>query len=185
MMKPGAYVVGRHLAMKGLAKLGVHQFIVVVPEHPKQFGYPTKDLGDGTIGIVIGAYVVSGRLKSETFAPSDLEAIRLFVTSGTSRVPGIQVETVNLEKSICWLAIDFALQKIMRTAMSYNSHEADKPVNYPKGLIGQLGNSCRNSNTWAQTVIEVAMGKNAVLEDFDGFDLCHDKRIDSTYFDPD
>jgi len=181
-MKPGAYVVGRHLAMSGLASLGVHQFIVLAPEFPQRFGFTTRDLGDGSLGIVIGAYDIGGRLRAEQFAPSDCQTLQQLLKSKTGKLAGVQTAKVNLELTVCLVAMDYGLQRIMRTALSYNGQEAKKPLAYPAGLGGQLSPNCRNSNSWAQTVIELAVGKGAVIEDFEGADLCSDKRIDPAYF---
>ena len=183
-MKTGAYVVGRHLAMSGLASLGVHQFIVLVPENPKRFGFPTKDLGDGSMGVVIGAYNVNGRLQSEQFADSDYQTIRQLLMSKLGKISGVQVEKVNLEKTMCLVNMDSGLERILRTALNYKGQEEKKPIPYPAGLSGQLSTSCLNSNSWAQTVIELAVGKGAVPEDFDGVDLCSNKRIDPSFFRP-
>ena len=97
-MKPGAYVAGRPLDMGWPASMGTHQFVILVPEDPLTFAFPTHDLGDGTKGLVIGAYNFSGRLQASKDAPSDSEALRKHLLKDKD-APKLQIEPVSLGTS--------------------------------------------------------------------------------------
>lgn len=180
-MKPGIYVIGRPLAMKWPANLGAHQFILLIPERANEVSLTLKDLGDGTKGIVVGAYAVGGKLSATFFDPSDTSTVHAMIADprNDSR---FQIERVNPEKSMCLVSLDRVIEHIVQIAKKYEAKEAKQLPSYPKGLSGMLSDDCRNSNSWAQTVIEIAVGPNAVLEDFDGADLCSDKRLAAEYF---
>lgn len=181
-MKPGAYIFGRHLAMSGLAYLGGHQFIVLVPEHPDQFGVLTRDLGDGSLGIVVGAYDVGGRLQSIMFAASDYDTVQRLLKTKDKILAGVKVDRINLNKTIHFNNLDQGLRRILNVAQNYRALQDKKPLKYPDGLLGQLSPTCLNSNSWAQTVVQLAVGPGAVPEHIEGLDLCNENRIDPSYF---
>jgi hypothetical protein len=180
---PGVYVAARDLA--GPAFLGTHQFLILIPQNPRRFRGKLRDLGDGTLGIVVGAHNVGGRLKVKFFEPSDLRATREFFNPG--RYVGLlapdfdtEIDLVDLSRSR-YGGIDAAIARILKAIDRYQVNEARKPISYPS-FAGQFRRNNINSNSWAQSVIQWTVGRGAVQEDFTGFDLGHQNRVKRSYF---
>lgn len=169
------YVAARDLA--GFF-LGTHQFIIIEPTDPSDYAVlgnnVLKDLGDGTNGIVVGAQN-RGDLVAEFFEASDYQATR---------------EHYNPGKYTSWYASDFdtevhkvdpngqtesALAK--RVCMLINNYMVNGThlrLKYPTAGMGI------NSNSWAQTVVQLAGG--TVTEDFFGLDVSHNRRVPAIMF---
>jgi hypothetical protein len=175
---PGVYVAVRDL--DGLHVRRAHQFLILVPKAPAFPG--TKDLGDGTKGIVVGAHNVAQRLQVLEFQKADVQATREYLNS---KAYGRPLRSFHFDSRPVRLSpkkgLDAVIREILRAITTYKHAEALRPISYPK--FWQQGSAgCINSNSWAQSVIECVVGKGAVANDFSGWDLCKDNRIDRSYF---
>ena len=178
-MNPGVYVAGRSLEGNAIARLGTHQFLVLVPEKEGPFTSDLRTLSDGTRAVVLGAYNIGGKLQSSLNASSD--SSRLDGHLKKSKDSGVTLKKVDLSKSP-FGKIDDAISALLRAHANYGVKQLKKPITYPVGLSGQLKSGCLNSNSWAQSIVETTLGKGAVDEDFPGLDTCRSNRIDSGYF---
>lgn len=169
------YVAARDLAS---VPIGTHQFIVIVPDNPNlqvHFVAPqgaivkARRLTASVSGFVIGAQnrSVNGtnRLIVEFFEPSDLQATREFFapkrhTSWYKSDFDTEAQRVQHRDS------DHAfIRQIFFLVKNFMINEMEENIPYPPGGIGY------NSNSWAQTVIEIAGGR--VSADFRGADVAH------------
>lgn len=168
---------------------GTHQFIILKPDNPGYFNSqrinnlgvtPMRDLGDGSLGWVIGGHNVNGRLKVKFFESADFQATR---------------EYLNPEKYTAWNKPDFSsegnivsspltdnqlITNLLQGSLNYNQFEAQNPINYPK--LWQQGTHV-NSNSWAQSILKYA-GGSGYKSDFFGLDASHQLKIDKDYFEP-
>lgn len=174
----GVYVAGRNLAMGGLGSLGGHQFIVLIPSDPAKFTN-VEPLGNGVQGIVIGAYNQSGRLQYAFNAPSDSDALEAYLT-GTGNALGLEIAMVEISKA--GKPVDGVITAVLDAAARYEAEEMKRPINYPPGPREQFSTGCLNSNSWAQSVIQNAVGTGVVQQDFPGIDTCKENQIDPSYF---
>ena len=158
--------------------IGTHQFLIIEPTGAADYGFLPKDilrdLGNGTKGIVVGAHN-RRHLKAIFFEEADYQATKEYYNPGkyvhwyssdydteVHKVdPGAQSES-SLAKRVLYLVNNFMLNE---------THLQHK---YPTGGFGI------NSNSWAQTVIELAGG--TVQEDFSGVDVSHRLRVPALYF---
>ena len=69
-----------------------------------------------------------------------------------------------------------AIREIIRLVDIYHMNQSMYKIKYPLAGLGF------NSNSWAQTIIELAGGK--VKSDLKGLDVANKKRIPKTYFMP-
>ncbi len=69
-----------------------------------------------------------------------------------------------------------AIREVFGLVNAYHINQSIDEIKYPPAGLGF------NSNSWAQTVIELAGGK--VQSDLKGFDVANKKRIPETYFTP-
>ena len=134
------------------------------------------DIGDGRSGVIVGAYNTDSRLQTEFNEATDLTAAR---------------EGFNPDKYTSWDTSDFDtelhkvglpdgmtndqyIDSIISAARNYKKNEGENNQAYPTAGLGT------NSNSWNQTLHEV-LGGDAV-EDFDGVDWGHDKRLPHKLF---
>lgn len=172
------YIAARDLA--GLVPIGTHQFIIIDNlSNPYQVGmlenkviHP-KNLGNGTLGYVIGAHNRKN-LEAIYFEKSDYEAtleyfdkkrVSFFKPDFDTEVIKVKFPNVD-EKS--------ATAKIIRIINAYSINQSIDSIAYPSSGFGF------NSNSWAQTVIELIGG--VVKSDLKGLDISNEKRIPATYF---
>lgn len=182
----GVFVAGRDLNTNATLGIGTHQYVILVPEDPSKFesmgDYAPRDLGDGTMGIVIGAHnvEVNGQdtLRAIPFEEADVEATREYYDPDSvgwfSSDFDTEAHPVNLEPS--GKSIDETITEVITATENYNSNDP-VPYGFPGG-----GEDARNSNSWAQSVIEETAGAGNVVEDFWGSDIYHDRRIDGGQF---
>lgn len=158
--------------------VGTHQFLIIEPTSPADYAVLTnerlRDLGDGTQGLVVGAHN-RGHLSAIFFETADYQATKEHYNPGQythwyasdydtevhTVSPGSQGESA-LIRRVIYLVNNFML----------NETHLQHP--YPSGGFGV------NSNSWAQTVIQLAGG--TVQEDFSGVDISHDLRVPALYF---
>lgn len=172
------YIGARDLS--GMA-IGTHQFIVIAKQGaftPQQIGFKSilaRHLGKGHYGIVIGAQN-RGKLVVEFFEKGDFTAAQehfgAISTKWYKSDYDAEVHQVNFPK----LSDKIAIDKVIMRIESYLLNQAQDPIRYPTAGLGV------NSNSWAQSVIEYAGGKG--MQNFDGFDVSHTRRIPKTYFEP-
>lgn len=173
------YIAARDLA--GLP-IGTHQYIVIeiTGNHfstARQNGktiHPRK-LGPNKIGYVIGAQN-RGNLQVEFFEKSDYQAtLEHFDNSKRSWYKSdfdAELIAVKFPKK----SEQEAIVKIYNMIDYYTINQELDRIKYPTGGLGF------NSNSWAQTIIELAGGIKP--SNLNGLDISHDKRIPKTYFDP-
>ena len=172
------YIAARDLA--GLP-IGTHQFIIIENQsnpHPaaKLFNeviYPKK-LGNGKLGYVVGAQNRKN-LAVEFFEKSDYEAtlehfdkkrLSFFKSDFDTEVIKVKFPKTNENA---------AIKKLFQLIDAYHINQMMDKIKYPTAGFGF------NSNSWAQTIIELTGGK--VQSDLSGFDISNKKRIPKTYFD--
>ena len=152
---------------------GTHQFIVIAGSlSPTKFGNKTwspRSLGNVN-GFVIGAQN-RGKLVVELFQISDEEAaMEYFGGIKTKWFKNDYDTEINLVK----FSDDHGTSRVIELIDNYILNQIQSPIKYPTAGLGT------NSNSWAQTVIELAGGK--VEGDMSGIDVSNDKRIPKTYF---
>lgn len=174
------YIAARDLA--GMVPIGTHQFIIIdnlsTPYQSAKLAGETirpKPLGNGKLGYVIGAHN-RGNLEAIYFEKNDYEAtleyfdkkrVRFFKSDFDTEILKVKFPNIN-EKT--------AILKIIRIVDAYSINQSMDKIAYPPAGFGF------NSNSWAQTVIQLAGGK--VQSDLNGFDISNNKRIPKTYFTP-
>ncbi len=174
------YIAARDLA--GIVPIGTHQFIIIDDlSTPYQNGMlvdkiiSPKNLGNGKLGYVIGAHN-RGNLEVIYFEKNDYEAtleyfdkkrVRFFKSDFDTEV--IKVKFPNGNEKV-------AIYEIIKMVNIYSLNQSMDKIAYPPAGFGF------NSNSWAQTVIELAGG--VVKSDLKGIDISNEKRIPKTYFMP-
>ncbi len=163
--------------------VGTHQFIIMVPDNPKDFSQPImidgapyrmRDLGNGTMGFVIGAHNVNDRLNVIPFQEADLKAAN---------------EHFDPKGNISWYKSDYdtevcevkstktdtqLINDIINSSNNYIQNERKNNIPYPTPGFGE------NSNSWVQSIIEYNGG--TVREDFTGRDWGAARRIIRKFF---
>src|SRR5262249_10454175 len=140
-----------------------------------------------TRGIVVSANNVGGRLKVQGFANpngADFQATQQYFdpTRRPRFIRKFHTLVANVNLSGTGNSIDDVIAEIVSAAQDYTANEAKHHIKYPFAG-GLFKHNCINSNSWAQSVIVVVAGNNAVQEHFPGrFDKCHQNRIPSSYF---
>ncbi len=174
------YIAARDLA--GIVPIGTHQFIIIDNlSKPYQNGMlsgkivSSKNLGNGKLGYVIGAHN-RGNLEVIYFEKSDYEAtleyfdkkrVNFFKSDFDTEVIKVKFPNVNEQA---------ATLEIIRLVNAYSINQSMDKIAYPSAGFGF------NSNSWAQTAIELAGG--IVQSDLKGVDISNEKRIPRTYFMP-
>ncbi len=173
-----------YLAARDLANvpIGTHQFIIIVIKsnpYPKASlngnVIPPKNLGKGNIGYVIGAQN-RGNLEVEFFENSDFQATLEYFDKSKTHFYKSDFDTQVKLVKFPGKSSQQATREILRLISAYHTNQTMDKIKYPTAGIGF------NSNSWAQSVIQLAGGK--VDSDMSGLDISHDKRIPKTYFDP-
>ncbi len=168
------YIAARDL--DGLA-IGTHQFIIIENEanpHPlaKLDGkiISLKDLGN-----VIGAHNKTN-LAVEYFEKSDYAATLEYFDQKRVRFYKSDYDTEVIQVKFPKTHAQIAIKEIIKLVDIYHMNQLIDKIKYPLAGLGF------NSNSWAQTVIELAGGK--VKSDLKGLDVANKKRIPKTYFMP-
>ena len=182
VLQPGVYVVGREIEGRAYG-LGTHQYVIAIPEQPKNFK-GIRDLGYGIKGFVISAdykvinnkpYLFGGTFVSD----GDIQYTKRIASLGTgkeeikdfdyNRIAKVDVDQRGVDETIKSLL--FAADLYSRNAKKFPIPYNNRPLPYGPGF---------NSNSWTQSIIEYVGGK--VKEDFPGFDWLNNNRIDTRYF---
>ena len=174
-LKPGMVLVGARDLDSTLAIVGRHQFLVLIPDDPNCFE-KTVDLGNGVNGIIIGAFD-EGYLETKTNQEADLAAVREYVDpylEGTFWDYDTEVSQVQIPGSH---SADSYIRLLLNMQSAYKENERDVP--YPNWFT-TITNRGRNSNSWAQSMIEYSGG--TVREDFSGRDLGRQLRLPEHLF---
>lgn len=174
------YIAARDPA--GIVPIGTHQFIIIdnlsTPYQAAKIKnkiISPKLLGNRKLGYVIGAHN-RGNLEDIYFEKSDYEAtlehfdkkrISFFKPDFDTEV--LKVKSPNINKKVTTL-------KIIGLVDTYSINQSMDKITYPSAGFGF------NSNSWAQTVIQLAGG--IVQNDLIGLDISNKKRIPKTYFIP-
>lgn len=173
------YVAARDLAG---VPIGTHQFIIIELKsnpHPSaklngQTIYP-KLLVKGKMGYVVGAQN-HGNLAVEYFEESDYRAAREYYDKSLLRLYKPDFSTQANEVKFEGVSPSVGIRKIFELIDIYATNQTLDLIPYPRAGLGV------NSNSWVQTVIELAGGK--APSDMKGFDVSNGKRIPEIYFAP-
>ena len=173
------YIAARDL--KGFA-IGTHQFIIIVnnsnPHPVAKLGNESVsliNLGNGKLGYVIGAHNQTN-LSVEYFERSDYEATLEYFDPKRLRFYSSDFDTEVIEVKFPKINDKVSIKNILNLIDAFFINQSIDKIKYPTAGLGF------NSNSWAQTVIELAGGK--VKSDLNGFDVSNSKRIPKTYFMP-
>lgn len=174
------YIAARDLA--GMVPIGTHQFIIIDnlsdPYQGAMLAGKTvrpRPLGNGKLGYVIGAHN-RGNLEALYFEKNDYEATLEYFDKKRVSFFKSDFDTEVLKVTFPNINEKVAILKIIRIVDAYSINQSMDKITYPSAGFGF------NSNSWAQTVIQLAGGK--VKSDLKGFDISNDKRIPKTYFTP-
>src|SRR5205807_7010712 len=106
-------------------------FLILVPKGPAFPG--TKDLGDGTNVIVVGAHNVAQRLQVLEFQKADVQATREYLNPkayarrfGSFHFDSREVSVPPNKE------VDAVIREILRAVATYKQAEALRPIPYPK-----------------------------------------------------
>lgn len=171
-LDPGIYVAARRINESGLARLGSHQFVVMVIGDEAKQCYANATVVEKHNVIVLGAYNIDGKLLPAYNATSDVGALRNHL-SGASKL--------DIEKVKTSTDLNEARALLQLLTYTYEQKSKKKAIAYPASG-GLFESKCLNSNSFAQSIVEYAFGKNAVKEDFDGMDICNSNRIPTGNF---
>jgi hypothetical protein len=172
------YVAARDLAN---VPLGKHQFLIIVnttnPYPPARLGGDVvyaQDLGKGTMGYVVGAQN-RGDLVVEYFEASDTRATLEYFDR--SVVKWYQADFDTEVAPVAFKKTDAAtgVTRVFELIDNFALNQELDPIRYPTAGLGY------NSNSWAQTVIELA-GGTVKSSNMKGWDVSNGKRIPKTYF---
>lgn len=178
VLGPGVYVAARDLK---LSPIGTHQYVILVPEITADFKQ-CRDLGDGSSGMIVGGQAIDERLQAAWFDSGDVAATREHVNPKKyvkALLPDYDAEVVKVK--IGDRKVDDVIRQIIGAVDIYVAKEKQKNISYPN-VAKNIGNKGINSNSWAQSLIEHTLGKNAVPMDFTGFDPGKAQRIGEEYF---
>jgi len=173
-----------YLAARDLSgvPVGTHQFLIInklsTPYISARLGdqvIKPRDLGNGSLGYVVGAQN-RGNLSVEYFEKNDYQAALEFYDK--SRISFFQSDFDTEVKQVKFQNINEAVatRKILNLIDIYHINQTMDRIKYPLAGIGI------NSNSWAQTLIDVVGGR--VAGDMSGFDISNKKRIPKVYFSP-
>ena len=173
------YIAARDLS--GLP-FGTHQFVIIkvqsTPHPSARLGgnvVSPQNLGNGKLGYVVGAQN-RGNLAVEFFEKNDYEATLEYFDKKRVSFFKSDFDTQVIEVKFPGLRAQVAARKIFELIDNYDINQTMDRIKYPTAGFGF------NSNSWAQTVIELAGGK--VDNDMKGLDISNNKRIPKIYFDP-
>ncbi len=173
------YIAARDLA--GLP-FGTHQYLIIETNsnpHPSarlndKLVRP-KNLGNGKLGYVVGAHN-RDNLSVIYFEKSDYEATQEYYDKNRISFFSSDFDTEVIKVNYSNTKIDEAIKLVFNLVDNYNINQSMDKIKYPTAGFGF------NSNSWAQTIIELSGG--TVVSDLDGIDISSDKRIPKTYFEP-
>lgn len=180
-----AYIMARDLAN---IPVGTHQFLVLQPDTPSYFtpqrlakfgAPPLQDLGNGSLGLVLGAHNINNRLQALFFEPNDYQAAKEFMNPSkyTSwhkfdlSVEGYLINHKGIDDTTL-------IENILRNNRNYSLFESSNPIRYPSFF--EQG-SRFNSNSWVQSILNYSGGIDYNF-DFFGADLGNDLQMPENYF---
>lgn len=124
---------------------------------------------------MIGAHNKSN-LAVEYFERSDYKATLEYFDKKKVRFYKSDYDTEIIKVDFSKKNEQTVIREIFSLVSAYHLNQSIDKIKYPPVGLGF------NSNSWAQTVIELAGGK--VKSDLKGFDIANEKRIPKTYFLP-
>ena len=174
------YIAARDLA--GILPIGTHQFIIIDKlSNPHQSAklenkiIDPRPLGNGELGYVIGAHN-RRNLKAVYFEESDYKATLEHFDKKRIKFYKADMDTTAIKVKFPTFHESAAINIVIELVNNYSLNQMMDNIRYPIGGFGY------NSNSWAQTVIELAGG--VVQSDLKGLDISNGKRIPKTYFMP-
>lgn len=169
----------RPLDFDGLASSGRHQFLIVIPDNPKDFagtevGKSRIELGGGHKGFILGAYNIDGNLKTAINADTDTFA----TWRGLKGFDGGSLQTAQVKH--CFSSDTAFIQNILSKLDNYNKNSAMSPLQYPSSLSNISGTGL-NSNSFAQSLLRESSGYGD-FHNFSGYNAGQNNRIESWRF---
>ena len=177
--------------------IGKHKYLVLVPDDPSKFqgtltinslDFVLEDLGDGTMGFVIGAQNDNGRLIVELFNGADRTATNQYYDppSRWDLRPNFSPRQ-SLTQSACPASDSRSdtqlINDILSAAANYADNEALLNIPYP-GNTQQLAHNAGyvNSNSWVNSLMDHVGLTIDDGENWSGADLLNGNRLDPGYF---
>lgn len=153
---------------------GAHQFTVLIPGDPAQipsvYQKHLTDVGDGRLGVVVGAHNVDGKLEVRVNQVADLAASREYfsgvVTGKSWRPQGDFVSTPN--------GVGNYINSFIKATINYRYNTLTNRIDYPNMGLG------KNSNTWNQSIHSYLGGTTRV--NFKGAEPGNDSRFPNSVF---
>lgn len=208
-LAPGAYIMARVTddRIPFDVAFPVHQFVVYVPQNvsagDKSQG---RMLSDGTWVVlysgIVGSDAEGARLNATTKSDQDHRAIDRFVLHDPREAIEELVESAK-RVSLLGQSVSLVGSRLKAAFDQYVAYTATHRVKYPSKLLqvemgllyftsgymwtdGDLsdGHDDWNSNSWAQSLVEYAIGPGRVDSHIMGIDLFNWTRIDREYFIP-
>jgi hypothetical protein len=178
--------------------VGRHKYLVLVPNNPIDFAgrsynigsYTMKlqDLGNGTLGFVIGAQNIGGRLIAQPFNGADYQATREHYNP--SQFTSIWSADFSATNSLCSANTSAPprtdtelIEDVIAAIQNYATTEASLNIRYPSPTQ-QLQDDAGyvNSNSWAHTIMDFVGLDVARGDNWPGADALHGNRLDHGYF---
>lgn len=178
--------------------VGRHKYLVLVPDNPIDFAgrsynigsysMTLRDLGNGTLGFVIGAQNIGGRLIAQPFNNADYQATREFYNPG--QFTSFWSPDFSVTSSLCSPNTNAPprsdtqiIEDIITAVQNYATTEASLYIRFPSATQQlQEGNGYVNSNSWAHTIIDFVGLDVARGDDWPGADALSGNRLNHGYF---
>ena len=160
--------------------VGRHQFLVVIPKHPRKLpSYMLRDVGDGRFGIIVGGASRSHplldrrELQAKLFDRTDTTAMRVAV--------GAEEDEHQLEPKLYPISPPYGhsyasyANRILSMVGKFKENSLANPVYYPSMGLGA------NSNSLIQSMLDYTQVREAP-ENLPGFDFGSAKRLPPAMF---
>tara|TARA_Y100000389_G_scaffold145310_1_gene143805 strand:- start:587 stop:1243 length:657 start_codon:yes stop_codon:yes gene_type:complete len=176
---------------------GTHQFSILAPDNPEDFtpellseigAPPMQDLGDGTMGWVVGAH-------NRADASDNFNLLLAEFNEGSDFIA--TQEFMNPDKYKVWHKRDFdteahivnhpgltdtqLITNVLQNTVNYQNNMISIP--YPKLISTISDNSIINSNSWNQSILKHS-GAMGYPNNFNGADLGTQNLLIKQYFEP-
>ena len=177
--------------------VGKHKYLVLVPDDPTQFQgnytigsyrFTLRDLGDGTMGFVIGAQNINGRLIAQPFNGADTAATeQLYDPPPLWDIRPNFSPRQSATQNACTASNSRSdtqlINDILSASANYANNEALLNIPYPTNTQQfAAGDGYVNSNSWVNSIIDHVGLTVDRGEDWLGADLLNGNRLDSGYF---
>lgn len=196
------YAAARDLATRNRKKElvgsnlpGTHQFSILAPDNPEDFtpellseigAPPMQDLGDGTMGWVVGAHKRLDESRSYNLLLGEFNEASDFIATQ---------EFMNPSKYTSWNRRDFdteahqvshpgltdtqLITNVLQNTVNYQNNMVSIP--YPKPIPTISDSTIINSNSWNQSILQYS-GATGYPNNFKGADVGSQNLLTKQYF---